>query len=271
MKNSFAPFGGEIRFLNETIETATHKRFNLGNKKLVKAAIQFIGLPHFGARLRVFHLNKLLNELPKSQKILDAGCGIGLNSFLLGRKSFRVLGVDNDVQKIALAKKMSERSGYNNVSFRVLDITKNDLPSNSFDSVLCFEVLEHIKEDEKAIHNISRVLKQNGILLLSVPGKGIISKINKESKHHFREGYRFDELKQKLSHNNLVIKKVIKIEHTPLGFLIRYINDEVGRRSLLLVTLLFPIFLPLAVLDSYLPEMITPNNWIIVAQKKPQS
>ena len=260
-------FGNEVRFLNTTITTANHTRFSLKNKNFVKFILRFIGLPHFGARLRAFYLNSLLDQLIPESKILDAGCGIGLNAFLAARKGHIVTGIDNDSEKIVLAKKMLSRSNYPNVSFLKNDVTKLQFTNKSFDCVICIEVLEHIKNDRKAIQEISKILNEDGLLIVSVPGIGVISRLNQHHKHHVREGYSLPELKKKLGEADLRIKKVVKIEHTYLGLAVRFLNDEIHQRSLLITTLLFPLFLPLAIFDGYLPELIAPNNWIIVAKK----
>ena len=260
-------FGNEVRFLNTTITTANHTRFSLKNKNFVKFILRFIGLPHFGARLRAFYLNSLLDQLIPESKILDAGCGIGLNSFLAARKGHIVTGIDNDSEKIVLAKKMLSRSNYPNVSFLKNDVTKLQFTNKSFNCVMCIEVLEHIEDDRKAIQEISRILNDDGLFIVSVPGIGVISRLNQHHKHHVREGYSLPELKKKLGEADLRIKKVVKIEHTYLGLAVRFLNDEIHQRSLLITTLLFPLFLPLAIFDGYLPELIAPNNWIIVAKK----
>jgi len=45
--------------------------------------------------------------------------------------------------------------------------------SSSIATVICTEVLEHVNEDECALQEISRVLKKEGILILTLPGKDI--------------------------------------------------------------------------------------------------
>jgi len=267
----FTPFGCEVRFLNDTITTAIGKEFNLKNKQLVKSVLNLTGIPHLGARLRAFHLNQLLHQLHGKLKILDAGCGIGLNTFLMAKKGFQIAGIDNDPEKISLAKKMLKHLNFPRTSFALQDITNMKFARESFDAIICFEVLEHVKEDNLALSEVSRVLKKGGLLLLSVPAKGPISQINLEAKGHVREGYTFRQLKTKLKSQNLSIEKVIAIEHTPLGFLVRYLNDEIRSRSLILSVVFFPIFFPLAILDKYLPTLIKPNNWIIVARKQTSS
>ena len=48
-------------------------------------------------------------------------------------------------------------------------ITSMPFNDNSFDLILCYHILEHIKEDDKAIKELFRILSENGVLLLQVP------------------------------------------------------------------------------------------------------
>lgn len=55
------------------------------------------------------------------------------------------------------------------VKISVDDITQSKLPSEHFDLVLCTEVLEHIADSRSALRHIARVMKPNGVLVLSTP------------------------------------------------------------------------------------------------------
>lgn len=50
-----------------------------------------------------------------------------------------------------------------------MDIANIDLPSNQFDCIICFHVLEHIPDDEKAMRELFRVLKSGGWAILQSP------------------------------------------------------------------------------------------------------
>ena len=50
-----------------------------------------------------------------------------------------------------------------------IDLTKIDIPDNTFDAILCSHVLEHIPEDAKAMKELHRVLKPGGWAILQVP------------------------------------------------------------------------------------------------------
>jgi ubiquinone/menaquinone biosynthesis C-methylase UbiE len=64
-------------------------------------------------------------------------------------------------------------SDYENQFFaqKKYDITKIDENNQSFHLIICFHVLEHVLDDEKAITELYRVLKKNGILIIQVPLK----------------------------------------------------------------------------------------------------
>lgn len=264
----FTPFGYEVYFLNTTITTATDSKFDLKGKSLIKTILRLTGLPHFGARVRAFHLNKILDQLDQDSNLLDAGCGIGLNSFLAARKGFKVLGIDNDKIKIESAKYLLSKNRYDNINFKLANILQLSKLKQKFESVICFEVLEHVKDDKKAVQEISNILTNNGKLILSVPGRGFISLTNQYVKHHVREGYNLEELENLLTRADLKIRNVIAIEHTHLGLFLRYVNDAIHKKSLLATTLLFFLFFPLAIFDQFLPKIVTPQNWVIVAEKK---
>lgn len=51
----------------------------------------------------------------------------------------------------------------------VSDITSIDADDNTFDSVLCTDVLEHVPDPVAAVREMSRILKPEGVLLLTVP------------------------------------------------------------------------------------------------------
>ena len=52
----------------------------------------------------------------------------------------------------------------------ILDIEKIDYNRDEFNLILCNHVLEHVKDDRKAIKELHRILKAPGVLILTVPG-----------------------------------------------------------------------------------------------------
>lgn len=93
---------------------------------------------------------------------LDVGCGVGSNLTVLKRFSSKVTGIDSIQNSINHCL----RAGY--TSIYKMKAAKMRFASNSFDLVLCSDVLEHL-DDKKAIAEITRVLKKGGLLIFSVP------------------------------------------------------------------------------------------------------
>ena len=110
-----------------------------------------------------FLLEKVIEIMrgePKG-KILDIGCGDGEYSFNLKEKGFEVIALDID----------EERFKYKNkIEFLKCDLTKGlPFPNEFFDYVLFLEVIEHIYNHSFVIEEIYRILKPNGLLILSTP------------------------------------------------------------------------------------------------------
>jgi len=103
-----------------------------------------------------------------ADKVLDLGCSYGYLEALISRKVKYVVGVDVDKKAINLAKKNVRNSS--NIHLLVADIEKG-LPfrPQSFNKVLFFDVLEHLKNDNMILKEINRILEDDGILIISVP------------------------------------------------------------------------------------------------------
>jgi ubiquinone/menaquinone biosynthesis C-methylase UbiE len=128
-------------------------------------------------RKRAFSARKgILRELLAAydltgQNWLDAGCGTGtLARFLAEYKSCHVLGVD------ASDAMISNCVPAPNTEFRRIgDICETGLTDAAFDGVLCSSVLEYVPDPRAALIELRRVLKQNGLLLVSVPNSDPIA------------------------------------------------------------------------------------------------
>ena len=110
----------------------------------------------------------------KGSKILDLGCGQGRHCFgAYMHADVDVFGFDMnhvDVLKAQINfEEFDESSSNKSCSFGVTDGRKLPFNKNSFDYVICSEVLEHIIDFESVIEEIERVLKPGGIFAASVP------------------------------------------------------------------------------------------------------
>ncbi|MGN6566347.1 MAG: class I SAM-dependent methyltransferase [Flavipsychrobacter sp.] len=91
-------------------------------------------------------------------------------------ESASVLHIAPNKQEYGFFKTRIKNGTYDRVNIRpceysniVADITKSELKSDTYDFIVCWHVLEHIIEDEKAISEMFRILKPGGAALISVP------------------------------------------------------------------------------------------------------
>jgi ubiquinone/menaquinone biosynthesis C-methylase UbiE len=102
------------------------------------------------------------------KRVLEIGSGVGsMTRFFISRK----LVVSTDVTEYNIKKLKDCFKGKKNFSAIKTDIsrTTKELENFKFDTVICINVLEHIKDDAAALRNMYSVLSKEGRLLLLVP------------------------------------------------------------------------------------------------------
>lgn len=99
-------------------------------------------------------------------EILEIGCGIG-NFTLTLSKYGNVTAIDID-QK--LIKQLTDKKNVEiNAGFGDIEKGEYFFKERFFDTIVCINVLEHIKNDTRALKNIFKLLKKDGNLILLVP------------------------------------------------------------------------------------------------------
>lgn len=132
-------------------------------------------------------------SLSNGLEVLDIASGEGYGSNLLSLSSKKVIGVDISHEVINLAKKKYVRG---NLEFKEGSATKIPIPDKSVDLVVSFETIEHHIQHEEMFEEIKRVLKSEGLLLMSSPDKKNYSDIpNYKNPFHAKELY-VEEFKQ---------------------------------------------------------------------------
>jgi ubiquinone/menaquinone biosynthesis C-methylase UbiE len=102
----------------------------------------------------------------KIESILDVGCGEGITLSKLKENKIgrRYEGIDYSKEAVKIANK-----NYPNLHILEGDIYKLKYKDNSFDLVICSEVLEHLEDPQKALRELMRVSRR--YILLSVPNE----------------------------------------------------------------------------------------------------
>jgi len=105
------------------------------------------------------------------EEILDLGCGDGRDMIVFERKGARCTGVDFSEQMIREGVKRLRKAGVSKARLFVGSAQSLPFKDESFDKVSCSEIIEHIPDWEKAIREISRVVKRGGLVVITTPNK----------------------------------------------------------------------------------------------------
>ncbi len=127
----------------------------------------------------------------RSTRILEIGCSSGVLLRRLAKEGYSsVVGIDISEEAIGVC----HRRGTMNA--RIMDAQTLDFPDGSFDLITASDVLEHLRDDEKALREWGRVLAPGGHALIFVPAFRSLWSEHDVANQHFRR-YRVAELAEK--------------------------------------------------------------------------
>ena len=121
------------------------------------------------------------SQFVKSKTVLDAACGTGYGaSMMLDAGAKKVVGIDNSAEAIEYCKKNYKKD---NLEFKTEECEKINLDV-PFDIVVSFETIEHLKNQSHFVSEVKRLLKDDGVFIVSTPNKETYPAGNP---YHFRE------------------------------------------------------------------------------------
>src|SRR5438093_3677742 len=135
-----------------------------------------------------WHRYAFARRFVAGKRVLDAACGEGYGTGLLGGVAANVIGIDIDIATIDRAR--ATYGDGKRIRFIASSCTGLPLPSASFDVVVSFETIEHlVAADQLAmLIEFARVLTPDGLLLMSSPNRRLYSDgRNYVNPHHLRE------------------------------------------------------------------------------------
>ncbi len=136
-----------------------------------------------------WHRYAFARRFAADKRVLDAACGEGYGSALLADVAAQVSGVDIDADSVAHAR--TRYAGTPKLRYECMDASALTFPDRTFDLVVSFETLEHLAAQEQLIAGFSRVLTDDGLLLISSPDKRTYSELaGFRNEFHVRELYR---------------------------------------------------------------------------------
>jgi SAM-dependent methyltransferase len=164
--------------------------------------------------LRTWHVQKEIKKWTSNRKksvglfynthILDAGAGFGQYTYYLSKinKSWNILSIDLKEEQVSDCNNFFRKIKKNAVLFKTGDLTQFNV-ENSFDLIVCVDVMEHIEEDELVFSNFYNSMKKDGMLIISTPSDQGGSDVHGDSdtsfiEEHVRDGYNIEDIENKL-------------------------------------------------------------------------
>jgi len=114
-----------------------------------------------------------IKHLPKQGRILEAGCGLGLNVLALRARGYDCEGLDY-ARKAVEAVQAIRRD----IPIRVGDVTRIDVPDGYYQGYISLGVIEHLEQGPAAVlREAYRVLSDHGVAYISAPNFHVIRRI----------------------------------------------------------------------------------------------
>ncbi|HEV7643231.1 MAG TPA: class I SAM-dependent methyltransferase [Pyrinomonadaceae bacterium] len=107
-------------------------------------------------------LDKFIPERGDGLKMLDLGCGTGYHLAKYRERGFELTGVDGSEEMLEQARAINPQ-----IEFHQGDVTDVPLPDDSFDYLVCIEVLRYLPDIGPCVSEIFRVLKPGGMALVT--------------------------------------------------------------------------------------------------------
>ena len=143
-------------------------------------------VPQLGGEIELEHLHRYhwAALFSGGKRVLDIACGEGYGSEILARSATQVIGVDVSQAVVHASSKYSQT----NLEFLVGSCDGIPVSDASVDVVVSFETIEHHDRHQKMMREVKRVLRPDGILIISSPDKYVYSDVSGyKNPFHVRE------------------------------------------------------------------------------------
>ena len=152
---------------------------------------------------RIDKIIRLVKKYSFGKKVLDIGCAQGNISTLLAEQGFEATALDLNKNFLNYAKKKRE---FGKITYVRANAMHLPFKANTFDAVILGEIMEHVAYPEKLIAQAKKVLKKEGLLIVTTPNNHIFLGLLSGNRP---ELFRFNHLEER--------KDLLKRQFGPAG------------------------------------------------------
>ncbi len=131
--------------------------------------------------------------VPPDLEVVDIGTGTGALLPLLAATGARVTAVDASAAMLTRARSLCEREGLLDVVFEQADIQELPFPDDKFDAAYCSMVLHHVARPERALREMTRIVKPGGKVVVMAFTRHNLTWLREELAHQWL-GFSRDEM-----------------------------------------------------------------------------
>jgi 2-polyprenyl-3-methyl-5-hydroxy-6-metoxy-1,4-benzoquinol methylase len=200
--------------------------YGKGDQKFIFSVEQFIDF------FRKQKAKRIAARIPQKAKVLDIGCGNGrFLKHLSSYGNYELYGTEiegGSAERASQIKEIILKKGYLNSS---------DFPEGFFDAITLFHVFEHLEKPKEMLEIIEKILKKNGVLVMTFPNiKSWQAKMFRGKWYHldpprhlvFFEPQDLIEMMSDMGFT-VIEKKYLSFEQNPYGW-VQSILNAMGRK-----------------------------------------
>lgn len=170
------------------------------------------------------------------ERVLDAGCGDGSVLFALKNHfDISIVGADFSEEALANAGKNSLRKGHALESHKA-DTRNLPFLDSSLDKIFSLGVVEHLPNPERAVSELARCLKNEGVLVLMTPNKfsfGRVDRLIKKVFNIWKFGHQDEFSPEELS--AMAIKAGLEVVKTDVVRRRQFKNDSTAFKFIFII------------------------------------
>lgn len=153
---------------------------------------------NYNAIEAAIHLGRYMSAKPlcKNKNVLDIACGEGYGSYTMVAywEAKHVTGIDISEEAIESA---NQRFQHDNIDFILGDVEEatKEFADETFDLIVSYETIEHIQNTKGFLQTLKRLIKKDGVILVSCPNDHWYYPTAEESNPYHVQKYHFEDFK----------------------------------------------------------------------------